>query len=203
MSINEQGLTYEYKPQGTLETYEWDSPWWEKNSDIERERMMYIGDSISYNVRIAWNKILGEKCYCDNFSTSKGIDNEYLLSSSLLFLKQMVKKPSAIFVNNGLHGWHLNTEEYGTHYEKFLADLKKAVADIPVIMVTTTTVSDESRNALVVERNAKAREIAKKLELSMIDVYPLSTSLVHKDGVHFVTEAYAELAEFICNEWKK
>ncbi len=202
MSKDQQAFTYEVKAQGELETYEWDSPWWEKNRDLEHARVMYLGDSISWGTCKAWNQTLSEQYYCDVCSTSKAIDNRFLLPLATQFLQQMVKTPEMILVNNGLHGFHLSSEDYAVKYKEFLQAFKAAVGDIPIVLLTTTSVSNEERNALVRERNAKAVQIAEELKIPVIDLYPLSETLKHTDGVHLAVEGYTALAEKICQEWE-
>ncbi len=201
MAKQQNGLTYEDNPNGVLETYEWNDVWWEKNRDTVRPRIMYLGDSISCGIRRAWNQNYGDACYCDNCATSKAIDNRFLLPLATQFMQQMVKKPDVIFINNGLHGWHLSLEEYAAQYESFLQAFCKEAGNTPVVLVKTTSVSDSSRNAIVIKRNEKLCQIAEKQKLSVVDLYVPSESIEHTDGVHLSQEGYLQLAAKIFDTW--
>ncbi len=195
-------FTYENNPTGNLETYEWDNVWWEKTKNTDKGRIMYIGDSISCGIRNNWNKIDGIEWYDDNCATSKALDNPYLLPLAVNFGRQQAGCDT-ILVNNGLHGWHLSTEDYASCYEKFLLELKDAFPERRVLLVTTTSVSNnETRNNIVIERNKAATLVAEKLGINVIDVYPLSTTLTHVDGVHLDANGYIALCELIRSELK-
>ncbi len=195
-------LTYENTPSGALETYEWDNVWWERNNDKDHRRIMYLGDSISVGIRNAWNNVENIEWYLDNCATSKAADNPYLLPLAVSFKKQMLSC-DAVLVNNGLHGWHLSIEEYSSHYKNLLCALKAEFGDTPMIIVTTTCVTnDDERNAIAVKRNEAAKALADKLSLPIIDLYPTSTELVHRDGVHLHPDGYLKLTEVILAELK-
>ena len=195
---------FTYEPDSTtpLETYEWDNVWWEQTNSTEKGRIMYIGDSISCGIRYVWNNLEGIEWYCDNCGTSKAIDNPYLLPLAVSFGRQQ-KSCDAILINNGLHGAHLSVEQYAEHYEKFLCGLKAEFSDRPIFVVTSTSVSDVSQNSNVIARNTAVNAIAEKHGVKVIDLYPLSSTLVHTDGVHLDNDGYLALTEHIRNELKK
>ncbi len=190
-------FTYENNPQGKLENYEWDNVWWEKTNNTDKPRIMHLGDSISCGIRNNWNRIEGIEWYDDNCGTSKALDNPYLLPLAINFGRQQ-RSCDAIIVNNGLHGWHLSADDYAKHYEKLLVGLMEEFPQRRIFVLTTTSVTNsEERNNIVIERNKAAEALAGKLGLKVIDVYPLSTTLNHVDGVHLDADGYLALCEKI------
>ena len=98
------------------ETYEWDNVWISHADELSRNRVLYIGDSISCGIRNIATRLSDEKILFDGFGTSKGIDNPFFKDSLKLFAAQESKREAVIF-NNGLHGWHLDDEkEYKVYY---------------------------------------------------------------------------------------
>ena len=186
-----------------LETFEWTRLWQEHTEDKTTKRVLVIGDSISSNYRWRMVDILKGEIHPDGFSSSKGIDNPFLLEEIKLFIKQSLKY-NAVHVNNGLHGFHLSADEYKKHYKVFLTELKKLLPDTPIIVGLTTPVRNKEnlqelgeRNAEVLKRNQAAREIAEELNLPVNDLYPvlLDRPDVCTDGVHQTEEGNMLLAE--------
>ncbi|MCQ2479604.1 MAG: hypothetical protein MJ120_03105, partial [Clostridia bacterium] len=166
-------LTYEKDGTLSLETFEWDSPWWEHTEKKDAPRVLYIGDSISHGTRPVLNRLADGKMLFDGFATSKALDNPYFKKSLELFMAQEENK-TAILFNNGLHGWHLDDEQYKKYYGEMLAFLKKQ--GVPVFVVLTTNLPlDAEQNQRVIARNAIAEEVAKVYECETVDLY--STSL--------------------------
>ncbi len=197
-------FTYEKDALATkLETYEWDNVWWEKANDKESPRALYIGDSISCGIRGQLNKLFGEKLRIDGFGTSKGIDNPWFKDAISNFGKQSQNKKIVMF-NNGLHGWHLSTEQYGKYYAEMAEFLIKEFDGLKIVLLTSTPTTEEGRRELITERNEKVFEVAKKYSLPVIDIYSFSNGLEQKkDGVHFIEESYARIAEHLASELEK
>ena len=77
--------------------------------------------------------------------------------------------------------------------------------DIPLYIVTTTHVANPEREQRVIARNKMALELAKELNLGVIDFYALSAKnpeLVGGDGVHFTPDGYKALAETLLETFK-
>ncbi len=184
-------FTYEQNNTKEIyETYEWDNTWIEHANDKETPRVLYIGDSISCPTRRKATIEAGEKIYFDGFGTSKGLDNPVFRESLTLFTRQL-PKINAIIFNNGLHGWHLDEEEYARYYEDFVKFLTEEYR-VPVFIVLTTYIKQE-RYERVKVRNAKALEISKKYSLPVIDFHKVSLENAHliaPDNVHFTDEGY-------------
>lgn len=188
----------------TLETYEWDSPWWERTENKTSPRAVYIGDSISNGTRPKLNEQSGEKLLFDGFPTSKALDNPFFIRSLELFFSQTCRTDAILF-NNGLHGWHLSDEDYEKYYRAMLAFLTGR--GVPLYIVLTTFLpQDEERNAVVLRRNAIAEKLAAEHNLPVIDLYSVSAALSADDycgdGVHFHNEGYIALAKKILGEVK-
>lgn len=185
-----------------LETYEWDSPWWEHMENPTSPRAAIIGDSISNGTRPKLNEISGEKLLFDGFHTSKALDNPFFAASLELFFSQ-TRRTDMILFNNGLHGWHLDEAGYEKHYREMLEFLLKK--EVPVfILLTTFLPSDPDRNTVVRKRNGIALKLAEEYGLKVIDLYNVSEKLPAEqycgDGVHFRDAGYIALAKEILKE---
>jgi len=195
---NMSDYTYEFgKRDVPLEVYEWDNVWWEQTDKTDAPRVLYIGDSISCNARRVATEVAENKILFDGLGTSKGIDNPYFCQTVSLFADQQGER-AAIFLNNGLHGWHLDDEtEYKQNYENVVRFLLDKFADTPTVLVLTTSVRNAERDARVVVRNCAVSEIAEKYGLSVIDLYTPThehPELIAADGVHLTLEGYKLLA---------
>ena len=199
-------FTYENKDTNfELETFEWDNVWLDHITDPTLPRILYIGDSISCGTRRVATIASGEKLLFDGFGTSKALDNPYFKESLLLFARQQPHR-NAIIINNGLHGWHINDgEDYKNLYKNMLEFLMENFKDTPLYIVTTTHVANPEREQRVIARNKMALELAKELNLGVIDFYDLSAKnpeLVGGDGVHFTPDGYKALAETLLETFK-
>ena len=198
--------TYEHENKDTsLETYEWDNVWWEQPHKHDVPRVLYIGDSISCATRRIATSYSADKILFDGFGTSKALDNPFLFDSIRIFAKQQ-KHRDVILFNNGLHGWHLDDDiQYLHYYDKMLQFLLDEFKDTPIVIVLTTSVSDEEREKRVKERNKAALKAAARYGLPVIDLYSTSAEVAEfrtADGVHFNTEGYRKFAEKIVSDLK-
>jgi len=181
----------------TYEWIEWDNTWMEQTGNPDARRILYVGDSITVGTRGQVNAMGGGRVVFDNFGTSKALDNPYFFDSLCLFAAQ---QPSltAVFFNNGLHGWHLSEEEYEHHYAIMLDRLIDQFAAVPVVpMLTTCSTSDAYPNERVEARNAIVTRLAEARGLAVIDLYTVACANRRHiaDGVHFDGEGYKALAE--------
>ena len=206
------GDTYQESNTASIrENFEWDRLWWEHTEDNTKKRVLVIGDSISFNFRWRMVDILKGEIHPDGFATSKALDNPYLLESIKLFNKQSPKY-DAVYVNNGLHGWHLSAEEYEEHYRKYLKSLMEIFGGAQILIGLTTPVRNKDnlqelgeRNGEVLKRNAAAIKIAEELKLPVIDLYSLILNRPElcTDGVHQTEEGDALIAQKVIDEMKK
>lgn len=189
-------MQYTYEPDNKnfkLETYEWDNTWIDHANSPEFKRALYIGDSISCQIRSFATKKADGKIVFDLFGSSKSVDNPYFKEALKLFGNQQ-KQRDVILFNNGLHGWHLEPEDYKLYYEDMVKFLLNEFEDIPLILVLTTHADKQKERVL--QRNAKVREIAAKYNLPVMDLYSESEKItsLHTDGVHFSEEGSEILA---------
>lgn len=202
-----EGFTYQQDDQSAqLETYEWDNVWWEHTEDRAAPRALVVGDSISCGYRGRLNALLAGEVRVDSFGTSKAVDNPALEPSLRLFLAQQ-GHTEYLLVNNGLHGWHQTEEEYAKNYARLIDFLHAQRPDARMLLLLTTPVRDRAcleqfgaRNARVVERNRRAREIAGERGIEVVDLYALLENrmeLYSPDGVHLLGAGYDLLAECI------
>lgn len=190
----------------TFETYEWDNTWIEKSNETSAKRVLYIGDSISCGTRTALNAISDGEILFDGFGTSKALDNPYYFPSLSLFARQESSRNAVIF-NNGLHGWHLDEQEYSKLYNEFLDKLINEFPGTLIIPVLTTFVTNQDyHNDRVINRNIIAKELAASKKLPIIDLYTVSEqndNLKINDGVHYTEAGYKVLANAVLCELKK
>ncbi|MBQ2968596.1 MAG: hypothetical protein IJE10_10825 [Clostridia bacterium] len=191
-------FTYE-RENGTekYEGYEWDNVWIDRAKNLERNRVLYIGDSISCGTRRVATLRSEEQILFDGFGTSKGLDNPFFCDAIALFAKQEARRDAVLF-NNGLHGWHLeDSTEYKAYYEKMVQFLISFFPDTPVFLVLSSYLADPERNARVLARNEAVISLAEKYHLKVIDVYAVTEKMPEKqtDGVHFNSEGYEAIAD--------
>lgn len=207
------GFTYESEETTRqLETFEWDNIWWEHTENTAAPRALIVGDSISCGYRHVLNQKLAGDILADGFGTSKAVDNPFFMKSLHLFIEQMSRLDAIVF-NSGLHGWHLSTPAYRAAYRQIIGELTARFGDKKFAIALTTPVRNaanlaefEDRNAVVIERNQAAREIAAEYGLPMLDYYtPLSDKpeLFSGDGVHLTDKGYDLLAELCAAYIKK
>ncbi|MBQ8551371.1 MAG: SGNH/GDSL hydrolase family protein [Clostridia bacterium] len=192
-------FTYEASRRGTkYETYEWDNTWISRANEHNLPRVLYVGDSISVEVRRSARDKVGDKLQFDQFSTSKGLDNPYFKDMLGAFMRQEERRDIILF-NNGLHGWHLDDEtEYKTLYEEMLAYLISEGHGASVAAVLTTFIRDKAQNERVVKRNLVVRDIAARMNIPVVDLYSVSFANAEHltaDGVHYRPEGYSVLAD--------
>ena len=191
-------FTYEFNNRTqSLEKFEWDNVWWEQADVTGVPRVLYIGDSISCATRRVATAAAEGKIFFDGFGTSKAVDNPYFSESVRLFAQQQGESEVIIF-NNGLHGWHLDDDtEYIQYYEQLVKFLLSEFGATPIVLILTTAIADEKRNARVIKRNNAVVKLAAAYNLSVVDLYSVVNEhreLLSPDGVHLIPEGYKLLA---------
>jgi lysophospholipase L1-like esterase len=191
-------FTYEFNNRSqSLEKFEWDNVWWEQADVTGVPRVLYIGDSISCATRRVATAAAEGKIFFDGFGTSKAVDNPYFSESVRLFAQQQGEREVIIF-NNGLHGWHLDDDtEYIQYYEQLVKFLLSEFGATPIVLILTTAIADEKRNARVIKRNNAVVKLAAAYNLSVVDLYSVVNEhreLLSPDGVHLIPEGYKLLA---------
>lgn len=176
------------------ENKEWSNMWWENADKPNENRILLIGDSITNGYRSYVQSNLPEFSV-DMLATSKALDDVMLFKElEYMFLQYEYK---IIHFNNGLHGWHLQNEQYKTSYEKLIEFLKILSSNSVIVLVTSTPVTkigqitelDMEKNDIVKERNKIVRGLADKYSLAINDLY---NNMIEKpelradDGYHYI-----------------
>ncbi len=196
------------------ETIEWSDFWWANEPDTDKPRVLFIGNSISRGYFPFVSKELADVANCDRFSSSRSIADPALIRETKIAMGKY--NHAVIHFNNGLHGWHLNEEQYEDGlrlYVKFLKAHKAKGAKL-VYSLTTPVPSDEAgvkldpeKNQLVIERNRIARKIMEENNIPVIDLYGLMEPELEKysaskGNVHYKSEGYERLGKRISEEIK-
>lgn len=192
-------FTFEMNYKTPLETYEWDNVWWEQTANKDAKRVLYIGDSISCGTRHKATAVANGKYLFDGFGTSKALDNPFFKDALITFAKQM-SRIDIIVINNGLHGFHLNEQEYTALYRDMLLFLKENFPNTPIAVVLTTYVGIEETLKVAELRNKRVINLAEELNLPIIDFYTVSKEnkdLLIEDKVHFSEAGYEILAKYM------
>ena len=156
--------------------------------------------------------LLDGKAWVDGFGTSKAVDNPWFIRSLELFVSQMPHCEMILF-NNGLHGFHLSTEDYAAHYGRMVDELQALYPDTPMTLILSTPVRDRAdlskfaeNNAQVCARNDAVRAIAAERGLPVLDYYAAlaeHADYTGPDGVHLSAEGYQVLAELCAAHIRK
>lgn len=181
--------------RAVLEDIEWDDIWWERTGDAGKPRVLYIGDSISRDIRPRMARLAGGEILFDGYATSKAVDNPFFIEGVSLFARQE-KARSLVLFNNGLHGFHLHDRgTYRSAYEDLLRRLGDVFSGTRMAVVLTTAMGD-MRNERVIARNESAAAAAGKCGLPVIDLYAPSFAIcdMHRDPYHFAPEGGEILA---------
>lgn len=85
---------------------------------------------------------------------------------------------SLVQFNNGLHGWHLSTEEFARLYEETVIYIRQSQPNARLVLALSTpvflsgtTTPDPDKNNQVIQRNAAVVEIAGRYHASVNDLY--------------------------------
>jgi hypothetical protein len=196
----------------TREEYEWSDFWKEHEPDVTKPRVLFIGNSITRAYFPLLSKKLSRKVNCDRYSTSRSIEDPVLLEETRLAIGNY--NHAVIHFNNGLHGWHLNKEQYRQGLDRYVKFLRahKSKNCILVYSLTTPVSSSEPgqkldpvRNKTVMERNEVAREIMAQNGIRVIDLYglmepELDKYVASKGDLHYKGAGYQLMADLISRE---
>ena len=194
------------------EDTEWSDFWWTHESDISKPRVLFIGNSISRGYFSAVSAKLASKVNCDRYSSSRSIEDPALFKETKMAMAKY--HHAVIHFNNGLHGWHLNSEQYEKGLRKYVKFLKsnKSKGCVLIFSLTTPFPSKESgvkldpvKNQVVIDRNRIASMIMLENGIQVIDLYALVEPELEKysgskGNVHYNNNGYERLAEKISAE---
>jgi hypothetical protein len=162
-----------------LERYEWCDFWWQEAPQQDKKRVLLVGDSISRAYRPYVNEQLKGEIYADQLSTSRALDNPAFLFELDYMLKHNNVKYDAVHFNNGLHGFHLTTEQYELHLEKAIQHILSYLDASKVILALSTPVTKPNLptelkaeiNNKVLNRNEVMERLALKYNIKLNDLY--------------------------------
>lgn len=184
------------------EDFEWICSRQDHNNKNDLPRVLLIGDSITRGYETIVSNRLRGAAYVDYVATSYSIDSKsyYSLIKSIC----SYNKYDLVHFNNGLHGIHVSQKTYEKKLEKMLKLFDKS----KVIMTLTTKLFYEGKNKFettwfqrVDERNKIMIALSKKCDLSIDDLYTVSSGLkkedLYGDGVHFSNSGYEILSDSV------
>lgn len=176
-----------------LEYIEWCDFWIEDEKNIEKPRILLVGDSITRDYKSPVMELFQGEVAVNMMASSRGMDNKdyffelgYLLNSERFHY-------NAIHLNNGLHANHLEKDEYEILLDQTVQFIQKN-SNATVIMALSTPIFhsemgyEHKDNDRVIERNKRARRIADRYGLLVNDLYTLSHNREEirvGDGLHY------------------
>ncbi|MDF2937210.1 MAG: hydrolase family protein [Paenibacillaceae bacterium] len=194
-----------------LERYEWCHYWWGGTDRPDLKRILLIGDSITRGFRPYVAERLGEDVCVDMVATSKAVDNPALLYEIGYILQHPTGfRYEAIHLNNGLHGWHLSTEEYEKHFDRAISWIQERAGDAKTMLAASTPVTlkgmpnelDPKTNGLVLERNQAVARLAARHSCTVHDLYRTMEGYSQYrslDGYHYNEEGQRAQAESVAS----
>jgi len=196
----------------TLENIEW-TQYWTEDAESGKNKVLMIGDSISAGYRSIVNELLDDSLSITAYSTSKAVDNPWFTSELELNVKQGGFNYSIVTLNNGLHGFHLNTEEYEKGMRRLISAVQAILPDAKLYLVLSTPITKyaerdklDEKNQTVIERNNVVLRIAEELNLPVIDLYSTvlgEAELREDDGYHYNHAGYRKIAAKIVEDISK
>lgn len=188
----------------TKEKFEWIRSWSDYAPNTDKPRVLLIGDSITNGYNEHVRELLRDVCYVDFFATSYTIESGVYLANVRAFLADA--KYDLVHFNFGLHGFHLNKDEYKARVRALAEEI---ALEAKVISVTSTPIRAQKsneladKNAAVIERNEAVLAIAKECGFAVDDLYPVARELPFEltagDGFHYTTDGYKALAAAVAD----
>jgi hypothetical protein len=196
----------------TRENIEWSDFWWGNEGDKTKPRVLFVGNSITRGYYAAVSTKLAEKANCDRYATSRSLEDPALFKETKMAMGKY--NHAVIHFNNGLHGWHLNNEQYEKGLKKYVRFLKRhKTRNCKLVYSLTTPVPsseegvklDPVRNEVVLQRNQIAMKIMQENGVQVIDLYglmepELEILNVSKGNVHYKKEGNDRMAGLISEE---
>jgi len=184
------------------EKYEWSNIWWDCADDAALDRVLLIGDSISVGYTDPVIAHLKDTAHVDRLANSRGITDPALIKEITYVLGEFRYK--AIHFNNGLHGFHISDELYGSQLAHLVHVLARYGQGAKIVWASSTPVTvpgepsklDPEKNAIVLRRNEVASAVMQDSKISIDDLYSVVVGrpeLSLGDGYHYTPEGYAVL----------
>lgn len=197
------------------ENIEWTNTWIENSQDIDKERILLIGDSIAREIRSRISNAI-EKTV-DFIGTSSLYEDPCFYNVFNAFFDNNLYKYSSIIISLGAHAGYLNTSKNKEHckrfknsFEKFIQYCIKKCPNITILYITpqvyanNTSKYNKEMNLEICHRNKVYEEVAIKHNLKTIDIYSYILNnrymFEFRDHCHFANEeAKISLANYIAN----
>ena len=149
-------------------------------------------------------ELLRDVCYVDFFATSYTIESCVYLANVRAMIADA--KYDLVHFNFGLHGFHLNKDEYKARVRALAEEI---ALEAKVISVTSTPIRAQksndldAKNAIVIERNEAVAEIAKECGFAVDELYTVAKDFAFElttgDGYHYTTDGYKALAAVVAD----
>ena len=189
------------------EKIEWIQSRCDRADENKLPRVLLAGDSITLGYAERVKELLYDKYYVDYIATSYMPDSPFFN----VLLPEFIKdgKYAIAHINVGLHGEKLSKRAYYSKYLRLLTSIKKT----KIVLATSTAVHEKGGEKLdkiwtkkLKERNDSVLKICQKEGYKTDDLYAVSLripkQLRNEDGVHYLDEGYAFLAEYVAESIK-
>ena len=185
------------------ENTEWTRVWWVNCRDTEKKRILLTGDSVCDGYYDTVSDCMKENYNVDKLVTSRALDSEVFFAQLETVLKDSTYH--LISFNNGLHGFHLDAENYRNGYNRAM-DLLKAY-NVVILKTTPLTLPDDTENygeenETVKERNQIAEHIAAERGLRLMDLYSYefgNAEIRRPDGFHYTEQGYRIIGKYVAD----
>ena len=189
------------------EKFEWIRSWSDYAPNTDKPRVLLIGDSITNGYNEHVRELLRDACYVDFFATSYTIESGVYLANVRAFLADT--KYDLVHFNFGLHGFHLERDEYKARVRALAEEI---ALEAKTLLVTSTPIRAQKSNELdlknsaVIGRNEAIAEISAECGFPVDDLYTVARELPFEltagDGYHYTTEGYKALAAVVAESIK-
>ncbi|MDF2685833.1 MAG: hydrolase family protein [Clostridia bacterium] len=190
------------------EFYEWVNFWWENAPNIEADRILVIGDSITNGYRSILQKNLNENNILVDMTVGSRSVEDPALEAEFKYVMGTANnfKYKLIQFNNGLHGAHLSVNEYEAGIRKHVQIIKELQPQAVILLATSTPYTPKNsegtinliKNKQVIERNEILKKLSSELCLPLNDLfYSIAgkSEYPQPDEVHFTSAGYEYLAK--------
>jgi hypothetical protein len=198
------------------EAKEWTNLWWdEADKDEGLPRVFLVGYSQTYGFYPEVIKNMEKEARITALTTSKNIDNPYLIPEFDHVITQFDLKYDLIHFNNGLHGEHqTDAQAFADCYERMINHILKQYPDSKLTLALSPpcyqgehfSQPHEPWFRMAKERNEKVIALAEKYNLPVDDLF--TPMLEHRDlhvpdGVHYNDEGRALLGQIVSDFIRK
>lgn len=151
--------------------------------NLEKSRMLLIGDSIAVQIHQPLSILLKDNFSLSLFATSTSVATPHFLSELEYAISRM--NYDVIQFNNGLHGLAESEQAYRNGLIKSIELIKRLKPYAKIIWANTT--STKFNNEIIINRNKIATEVMTSLNVPIINLYSevIGKDYLFSDGVHF------------------